>query len=70
MNKQTVLNVTGMSCTGCAGNVKRALKGVNGVSYVSVDLKDGKAMVEYDPLRASDKDLAGAVTRIGYGINL
>lgn len=68
MSKQTTLKVTGMSCSGCSAAVERALKRVTGVSSVNVDLKAGQASVEYDPAKASDKDLADAVKKAGYGV--
>ncbi|MCP3681447.1 MAG: heavy-metal-associated domain-containing protein [bacterium] len=40
------LNVQGMTCMHCAGNVKKAVESVEGTSNVNVDL-DGKA-VEFD----------------------
>ena len=68
MSKQTILKVTGMSCSGCSANVEKALKGVAGVSSVKVDLKGGKASVEYDPAKANEKDMANAVKKAGYGV--
>ena len=68
MTKQAILKVTGMSCSGCAGNVEKALKAVAGVSKTAVDLKAGKATVEYDPAKTSEKDLAKAVKNAGYGV--
>jgi copper chaperone CopZ len=68
MTKQAMLKVTGMSCSGCAANVEKALKGVDGVTKTTVDLKGGKATVEYDPAKTDEKSLAGAVKKAGYGV--
>ena len=68
MSKQISLKVTGMSCSGCSANVEKALKGVAGVSAASVDLKGGKATVEYDPAKTNEKEMAAAVKKAGYGI--
>jgi len=68
MTAQTTLKVIGMSCAGCAGNVEKALKGVAGVTKATVNLKAGNATVEYDPEKATDKDLAKAVKNAGYGV--
>ncbi len=68
MSKQTILKVTGMSCSGCSANVEKALIGVTGVSSAKVDLKAGKATVEYDPAKTNEKDLANAVKKAGYGV--
>jgi copper chaperone CopZ len=68
MIKQTTLKVIGMSCSGCAGSVEKALKGVKGVSAAKVDLKAGKATVDYDPALTGENDLAKAVTKAGYKV--
>jgi copper chaperone CopZ len=68
MTAQTTLKVIGMSCGGCAGNVEKALKGVAGVTKAAVNLKAGNALVEYDPEKVTEKDLAKAVKSVGYGV--
>jgi copper chaperone len=68
MTKTATLKVTGMSCGGCAANVEKALKGVNGVSKVTVNLKPGSAAVEFDADKTNEKDLAAAVKKAGYGV--
>jgi copper chaperone CopZ len=68
MTKQTTLKITGMHCSGCVANVEKALKGVNGVAVATVDLKAGKATVEYDPSLVSDKEMAKAVKSAGFGV--
>jgi len=67
MTKQTTLKITGMHCTGCSTSVEKALKRVSGVSAASVDLKEGKATVEFDPAKASEQDLVSAVKKAGFG---
>jgi copper chaperone CopZ len=57
-----------MSCSGCAANVEKALKGVTGVEAANIDLKAGKAIVEYDPSQTDEKALASAVKKAGYGV--
>jgi len=68
MTKQAILKVTGMHCSGCSASVEKALKGVAGVSNASVSLEAGKATVEYDPAKASEKELAKAVKSVGFGV--
>jgi copper chaperone CopZ len=68
MTKQATLKITGMHCSGCSANVEKALKGVKGVSAAAVDLKAGKATVDYDPSVAGEKELAGAVKKAGYNV--
>lgn len=47
--KQTLLDVEGMSCASCVHHVGVALKDVDGVSKVEVQLRAGKVLVEHDP---------------------
>lgn len=62
----TTLKVTGMSCGHCVKTVRETLEGVAGVERASVDLEQGRALVEYDEARTSPAVLAGAVTDEGY----
>jgi len=67
-SRQHILGVGGMTCNGCANNVKNALFSVVGVSDVNVDLEGAKATVSLD----SDLDkqtLEEAVTAAGYSIH-
>ncbi len=68
MAQQVTLKVGGMSCGGCAANVEKALRSVPGVTGAKVDLKGGKATVDYDPAKASEKEMAAAVKKAGYKV--
>jgi Cu+-exporting ATPase len=68
MSKQATLKITGMSCSGCAANVEKALRGAAGVAAAKVDLKAGKATVDFDPDKISEKELAQAVIKAGYRV--
>lgn len=55
--------ITGMTCGGCAKHVEKALRSVEGVTNVVVDLAAGTANVSGDaPFTA----LAGSVAAAGY----
>jgi copper chaperone len=64
------IQVTGMTCGGCASNVTRALKAIPGVSDVKVSLAAGEATVQYDERRASPEQLKSAVKSAGYGVDV
>ena len=66
--KQTSLQLTGMTCTTCAGSVEKALSGSKGVYRVAVNFGAEKATVEYDPSVTTEKDLARAIEEAGYGV--
>lgn len=66
--QREVLNVTGMTCGGCAGKVTRAIQAVNGVKEVSVSAREGKASVQFDERLTSPDQLKAAVQNAGYGV--
>ncbi len=64
------LPVEGMTCAACVSHVEEALKEVQGVSSVRVNLATEKAAVELDSDEVSLKGLVKAVDRAGYTIPL
>ena len=60
------LKVTGMSCEHCVRAVTQALKGTAGVHDAEVDLKAGRAVVDYDEGKTNPRQLANAVMDEGY----
>ncbi len=66
MNKKTVI-IKGMMCMHCVAHVTDALKKIEGVKEVEVDLKEEKAVVVSDEKIADDKIIA-AVTDAGYEV--
>jgi copper chaperone len=63
--RQTLLEVTGMTCPSCVRRVDRALRQVPGVSSVDVRLQDGEALIEHDGT-ASLASLVSAIDEAGY----
>ena len=57
-----------MHCGGCSASVEKALKGINGVSAVTVSLAAGKAVVDYDADKTNDKEMAKAVKNAGFDV--
>lgn len=61
------LSVSGMGCSSCAPIVEAALKNVNGVKSIVVDLFSNKAIVDFNPAVISDPEtLAQRVSQSGY----
>lgn len=60
------LTVHGMTCGGCAAAVEKALRGVNGVTEVRVNLEAKQARVSFDPALATREQLAAAVVKAGF----
>ena len=62
--------VAGMTCSSCVNRITRALRKIDGVSTVRVDLRHETATVRRDPRRVADTTLAAAVTASGYQADL
>jgi P-type Cu+ transporter len=62
------LPIEGMTCDGCARNVKQALQNLPGVSQVTVDLATKKAGIEYDGRQVDLIDFEQAVSEAGYSV--
>jgi len=65
-----LLNVTGMTCGGCASKVTHALKAIRGVGDVRVSLPAGEATVQFDERVTSPDQLKSAVKGAGYGVSI
>ncbi len=70
-NSKTVrLELTGMHCANCAGNISRELGRTAGVLAAEVNFGTETAAVRYDPARVTPGGLVEAVHRAGYGARL
>ena len=62
----TTLKVSGMTCDHCVRSVTQALESQEGVTRAAVDLKTGRARVDYDQSRVTPGQLEAAVVGEGY----
>ncbi len=65
MTKETI-KVEGMSCEHCQMAVNKAISGVDGVSNVEVNRKDGQATVDFDESKTNTNVIKAAVVEAGY----
>lgn len=65
--KKFKLNINGMHCASCAGNIERSLRKVTGVKNVSVSVMLNKGIVEVED-GVSEEALKQAVSRAGYKV--
>ena len=64
---QTVtLSVTGMTCAACPITIKKALKKVEGVETIEVNLEKKEALVTFDDAKTTVEALVEATTNAGY----
>lgn len=69
MNKmEVVIDVKGMSCSGCEKSVKKALHALEGVEHVGVELKTGKVDVAYNNEVISLEAICEEIEDIGYDV--
>ncbi len=63
---QQKFDVGGMTCASCQAHVEKAVRRLDGVSDVSVNLLSGSMQVTYDESELSESDISAAVDRAGY----
>ena len=61
--------ITGMSCAACSARVEKAVRNLNGVKEVSVNLLTNSMLVSYDESLTS-QEIIDAVIKSGYGASL
>lgn len=61
-----VLEMIGMTCTGCTTRIRATLLALDGVVSAEVTLSPAEARVEYWPEEVTIQDMVDAVARIGY----
>ena len=64
----TVIPVSGMTCMGCVGSVKRVLGNLDGVSSADVTLNPGQATVSYEAGKISLQAIKTAIADAGYDV--
>lgn len=68
--QETIVYIKGMSCASCALRVEEAIKSLDGVREVSVNLALETARISYDDSRVKKGDIIAAVTNAGYGASM
>ena len=64
--KTVLIPIEGMACVACAASVKRALKALDGVSEVEVNLERRSATVKYADDKVTPERLVAAINKLGY----
>ncbi len=66
--KKIELKIEGMTCNHCVMHVNKALKTIDGVKVVDVQI--GKAILEYDDDLVAINRIIEAIEEEGYKVNL
>jgi copper chaperone len=64
--RDTILEVQGMTCPSCIRHVTSALEDLEGVGSVRVQLRDGLVVVKHDTAQAPIAELIDALADAGY----
>lgn len=62
----TTYPVAGFHCTGCADNLGKSLRRIEGVIKADADYEAGQVEVRFDPGRVSDEDLREGIRTAGF----
>ena len=68
MNKK--FNVTGMTCSACSASVEKAVKKLEGINSVSLNLLTNSMVVHYNEEVIDENNIIEAVTSAGYGASV
>jgi len=68
-DEETTVNTPTIVCNTCKKNVTSALKKLDGVEKISVDLKVKKVTVTYDDTKTNVDAIENAITSAGYDAN-
>ncbi len=66
MTEQVRFPIEGMTCTSCVGYITKAVRKIEGVEWVKVDLGSDSIAVRFEPAQTSLVAIAQAVRRAGY----
>lgn len=65
--KQSTLQITGMTCASCASRIEKGLSKIEGVESANVNFALERASVSYDPDKVNASDLETTIQKLGYG---
>jgi mercuric ion binding protein len=68
-NEKVTVNVPSIQCGTCKKNISGALKNLDGVISVQVDLKDKITTVTFDDTKTNLNAIENAITSAGYDAN-
>lgn len=66
--REVTFKVDGMSCSHCKSVVKDALRKLDGVRDVQVELERGLVTIKYDPIEVGLPELQEAIREAGYEV--
>ena len=68
--KKEKFNIQGMTCSSCQAHVEKAVKNLEGIKNVNVNLLSNNMIVEYDESILDNSKIVGAVVDAGYSATI
>jgi len=68
--RKVKFNIQGMTCSSCSSHVERAVKKLDGIREVNVNLLSNNMLVEYDEKKVNNEKIIKAVVEAGYGASI
>lgn len=65
-SNKVMIPAMGMTCLGCAAQIKDALKGIDGVSNIQVDMVKRQVFVDYDSQKVGPDIFVSKIKELGY----
>ncbi len=67
--EQVVLQVNGMTCTGCENRIQWALGKLEGVRQARADHQAKEVRVVFDPAKTPGEEIRACITQAGYEVS-
>lgn len=67
-NKEVIIPIGGMTCASCVKSVERAVKKIDGVENVQVNLATEKASISYKAEKVKLYEIKGAIEKAGFKV--
>ena len=68
--KETTIQITGMTCAACSTRIEKSLNRMDGVNEATVNLALEKSVIKYDASVLGEQDLRKKIEALGYGVVL
>lgn len=70
MTEQLLIQVDGMTCTGCESRIEKVLGRLGGVRSCAADHHSGHVRLLFDPEQISAQSICTAIAEAGYEIHI
>ncbi|MGG2088883.1 heavy metal translocating P-type ATPase [Priestia aryabhattai] len=66
--KESTLQITGMTCAACSNRIEKGLKKIEGVKEANVNLALERSIIIFDPSKTSPQVFEEKIEKLGYGV--